>query len=177
MKKFLHEENFTCVGYIKKTYGYKGDVKLEIDEHFDDDVFKSKFLFIDIDGFKVPFRVLNFDKKSNILVQFYNTDDIDKANKLIGKDLYLLEKDIRYAKHYLKNQINQNKFKGYQVHDKNSDKTYAILDLREFPQQVMVTVMVHDKEILIPLNEQFIERINDHEKIIYMDLPEGLLDL
>ena len=38
-------------------------------------------------------------------------------------------------------------------------------------------VSYKETEILFPLNEDFIVEIDDEEKILTLDLPEGLLDI
>ncbi|MNT82127.1 16S rRNA-processing protein RimM [compost metagenome] len=52
-----------------------------------------------------------------------------------------------------------------------------ILEVNEYPQQFVATVLYQETEILFPLNEDFIVEIDDEEKILTLDLPEGLLDV
>jgi 16S rRNA processing protein RimM len=44
------------------------------------------------------------------------------------------------------------------------------------PQQEMAFLDYRGREVLIPLNEQLIISIDETQKHILMDLPEGLLD-
>ena len=52
-----------------------------------------------------------------------------------------------------------------------------IEDIEEYPQQEMAVLKYKEKTILIPLIESFIEREDEANKRIYINLPEGLLDL
>ena len=45
------------------------------------------------------------------------------------------------------------------------------------PQQVIAWVVVNQKKIAIPLAEGLIQEVDDLKKKIYMDLPEGILEL
>jgi len=61
------------------------------------------------------------------------------------------------------------------------DKTHGVLgeikEIIEYPQQEMAAIIIKEKEVLIPLNEQLILEIDEEKKLISMDLPEGLLNL
>ena len=41
----------------------------------------------------------------------------------------------------------------------------------------MAVIEVNERELLIPLHEQLILNIDREEKIISMEIPDGLLDL
>jgi 16S rRNA processing protein RimM len=53
----------------------------------------------------------------------------------------------------------------------------VISEIEEYPQQEMATINYNKKDILIPLNEQFIIKLDNKKKVIEMELPEGLLEL
>ncbi|MEM6699798.1 MAG: hypothetical protein AAF599_15455 [Bacteroidota bacterium] len=53
----------------------------------------------------------------------------------------------------------------------------VIEEVIEMPQQEMAVINYKDKEVLIPMNEDFILEILEEEKILKVELPEGLLDL
>jgi 16S rRNA processing protein RimM len=45
------------------------------------------------------------------------------------------------------------------------------------PHQEMAVVNHHNKEVLIPLNEELIINIDTTKRLIIMNLPEGLVQL
>ena len=61
--------------------------------------------------------------------------------------------------------------------DKETDAVYEILRVEEYPQQLMAVVQPGDKEILIPLSDQLITSIDKPNRVLMMNIPEGLLDL
>ena len=176
-KQFLHEKEFIRVGVVRKSYGYRGDVKLGVDDIFEEDVLASEFLFLDIDGFRVPFRVVDRDAPRDLVVRFKDVDDTDETANVINRDIFLLVEDIEYAKDELKEMNQRHVLIGYRIHDQTSNSNFLIADLQEFPQQIMAVVDNQGKELLIPLNDEFIEHINEEEQVVHMNLPEGLLDL
>ena len=173
----MHEQQFVNVGFIRKAYGYKGEVKIAVEGPFEQDLLNSTFLFIAIDGFMVPFKINGFNATKDIIISFERMDSSSEMETIIGKNLFLLEHDIIHAKEHLGNQNLVNKFIDYQIHDKQSGSTFSIKDVREFPQQIMAVINVDDKELLVPFNDQFIVSIDEKAKMVYMDLPKGLLEL
>jgi 16S rRNA processing protein RimM len=66
---------------------------------------------------------------------------------------------------------------GFTAHDEKLGELGVILSVQEFPQQFVATVNYQNKEILFPLNEDFIVEIDEEEQLLYLDLPDGLLDV
>jgi 16S rRNA processing protein RimM len=52
-----------------------------------------------------------------------------------------------------------------------------ILELIEQPHQLLCRLEIEGKEVLIPLNEEFLKKINHKQKEVVVDLPDGLLDI
>lgn len=67
--------------------------------------------------------------------------------------------------------------KGFIAVDETLGELGEIIEVNEYPQQFVATVNYQNKEILFPLNEDFIVEIDDEENILTLDLPEGLLDI
>ena len=54
---------------------------------------------------------------------------------------------------------------------------YNIIDIVENKNQDLFEVVVNEKRILIPIVDEFIVNIDNDNKKIVMNLPEGLTDL
>lgn len=52
-----------------------------------------------------------------------------------------------------------------------------ILELVEQPHQLLCRLDINGKEVLIPLHEQTLKKINHTKKEVLVELPEGLLDI
>lgn len=61
--------------------------------------------------------------------------------------------------------------------DQNAGEIGHITEVLEMPQQEMAAVQYQGREVLIPLNEQFIIEVDHATQKVLMDLPEGLLNL
>ncbi len=52
-----------------------------------------------------------------------------------------------------------------------------IIRIEEYPQQEIAVCIFNEKEVMIPLNPDFIESIDDVQKSILVSLPDGLIDV
>jgi 16S rRNA processing protein RimM len=60
----------------------------------------------------------------------------------------------------------------------NKNKTLGVIDdVFNMPANKLARVMQGQKELLIPLHNNFIVKIIKSKKEIHFDLPDGLLDL
>jgi len=93
---------------------------------------------------------------------------------LLKKKLYL---PIAQKPERDENEFFYTDLKGFTAIDETLGELGEIIEVNEYPQQFIATVLYKGTEILFPLNEDFIIEIDDEEKILTLGLPEGLLDI
>ena len=85
--------------------------------------------------------------------------------------------DEQYDTFDIENNANLS-FIGFEVHDKLYGYIGIIENILEYPGQEIFEIRgLSKEEILIPFNENFIEKISKIKKKIFVVTPEGLLDL
>lgn len=96
----------------------------------------------------------------------------EAAVKLTQKEIWLPEPDFKKfaAKTAPASLL------GYQVLD-NENALGEILEVIEQPHQLLCRIEMQGKEVLIPLNEEFLKKIDHRKKQVLVSLPEGLLDI
>lgn len=52
-----------------------------------------------------------------------------------------------------------------------------ILEVIEQPHQVLCVILLDGKEALIPVHEDSLEKIDAKNRKVYVELPDGLLDI
>lgn len=171
----MKKEEAFYIGYITKTKGLKGEVQLyfEFDAYEDLDL---DVVFADMNGKMVPFFVESHKLYPNSTGLFYfdDIDHIDKAQVLVKKKIYL---PLTKMPERDEDDFTYNDLKGYIVSDQTKGELGEIIAVNEYPQQFVATLVYQEKEILFPLNEDMINEIDEEEKTLLVDLPEGLLDL
>ena len=171
----MNVEDCFEIGYISKTRGLKGEVQVSFS--FDEpEKLKIKSVFIEINNKLVPFFVDTY-KIPMPQVGYFTFEDIYHVDKA---------QNITKRKIFLPNRLKQNRKKeeflytdlvGFTADDLQNGDLGVITEVREYPQQFLATVNYKEKEVLIPLNEAFITKLDIESKTISFNLPEGLLDL
>src|ERR1041385_6403019 len=162
------------IGTIIKTRGLKGELQLYVDlENLDAINFTA--VFIDMAGKLVPYFVQSVKYQKNTAWLFLeDVDTIEKASKLVKRDVYLSSKLKPKKK---KTEFTLKDLKGFIAIDENEGELGEILEIQELPQQFIATVNYQNREVLFPLNETIIKGIDLEGGEVYVDLPEGLLDI
>jgi 16S rRNA processing protein RimM len=162
----------TLVGKIHAKHGYDGRLSIECFATSNKIISKGNYLFVIIDGKGVPFCIADVNK-SQELIKLKGIDTEEKAKALIG-----LSFGVPSSKKM--SVIPQtNALVGFRIHDNSSGFSGEITQVETLPQGMMFTLVGADPNnpVLIPLVESWISQINEKTSTIYMDLPEGLIDL
>ena len=172
--KQIRKEKLSRIGFISRSHGYKGKLSCVTDIARPEKLIKLDFLFIMVNGLPVPFSIEEIEvNNTDFFVKLEYIESDVEAKKYLGKELYA--EKIRENK---KNVIMSWKdLKGYKAIDETYGELDVITEVLEYPTQYIGKCMVNEKEVLFPLNDDVVTEIDDSEKIIYLDLPEGLLDI
>ncbi len=176
MDKFkrLYKEDFTRIGIIRKSHGYKGHAKISVDDLYLGDLKNQTFVFIKIDGYKVPFRIESLEVARDTIIKFKNCDSSEAMDNYQLLELYLLTEDIQHIEST--GDLKKDSYLSMNIIDKEHGDLGKIVRVDEYPQQLMaILINKNHDEIMIPLHEALITHFAPEENNIYMDLPEGLI--
>lgn len=175
----LNVKDFTEVGYISKSHGYRGNLIVKVNEAFPENIATIDFIFIEIDGGLVPFRISEVQLKNNDNAFFHLVDiDTDElSNTLIGCNVFFDTNDIPVTEDYGESDSYRIVIKGYLLVDNRIGNIGYITDVLSYKSSDVIQIIIDKKEILIPYNEELIISIDDDKEIIVMDLPEGILQI
>ncbi len=172
----LDDEPFVEVGYIRKGHGYKGHARVVIFDDWVADFNKQAFIFLQIDGYKVPYYIEERQSGKDLIVKLEHIDSVEALKKYHRYPLYLLEKDIQYGAQQLESKTQLSSLISKHIHDATLGDLGPIIRIDEYPQQEMAILKRKDgAEILIPLHPELISGIDEEKGIVRMDLPEGLI--
>jgi 16S rRNA processing protein RimM len=165
----------TEAGRILKTFGYKGEMIAQVRAEFIDIIVKEGSVFIETDEELVPFFIEYVEEGNQDLFtfKFEEIDDVGQAKEFTGNTLWLplsvIPEDIT-TKDLLVD------IKGYRVIDRNYGEVGIAEEVIEMPQQSILRIHKEKKEILLPVNEQFVLGIDRKKKQIHIDAPAGLIE-
>ncbi|MCX6256570.1 MAG: hypothetical protein NTW49_01495 [Bacteroidia bacterium] len=137
---------------------------------------ESSYLFVDVHGCLVPFFIeeISFkgDHSAAVLLRFL---DSEKKSKEISGCLFYIDPTFQIKKKR-KNDPSVDLL-GYTVSDIVHGELGIVSDIIIYPGNPLLSIMKEDKEILVPLAEDFIVKIDRRKKYIEIQAPEGLIDL
>ena len=167
-------EDVYHIGRLGKPHGVRGEITFM----FTDDVFDrvdADYLIIDIDGILVPFFIDEYRFKSNetALMIFDGITTEEQARELTNCEVYF----PRTLSDHAEEEMTWNELVGYQVTDIHEGVIGKIVDVDDSTENILFYVDYNGKTVLLPAADDLIIEIDNQEKIITTELPEGLLDL
>lgn len=169
------KDNYFCLGRVIKLHGYKGEVVFLLDTDNPWEYSELDKVFLNMDGSLVPWFIKNIRISEKLaIVALEDISDPDQAGKLLKKDIYL---PLDSLDELQGNDFYYHEIIGFGVHDKRLGDMGTVEEVLERPEQELIRIMKEKKEILIPLVNDMIRRVDRKKKILYLDTPEGLIDL
>lgn len=165
---------YTRVGNFLKPQGTNGELRVDVDDKFWDDVIQGDHLFIKYNGNFIPYFVEYFREANHLLVKLEDIDTPESAAFFTLKEAFFRDKDINSDTGTIT--LSKMGWEGYFVLN-NGVIIGQITEIQEFPLQIMAFVNDSDKNFMIPLVTEWIIDINDDDKIIQMKLPDGLVEM
>lgn len=176
----MAEQPYVLIGHTRKAHGIAGELKLSIEERYVEDFLKNERIFLDVKGTKIPYFVANVRGKGEMILQLEDVSDRDAALMLQGREVFLREKDLLHDSEreleFEEETLEYEHLNGYTLVDQTLGAIGIIDEILEMPQQEMAFLKYRNREVLVPLNDQLIVRVDESARQVIMDLPDGLLD-
>jgi len=162
-------------GKLVAVHGLKGELVLKHELGKKSSLKDVKAVFIEDkkDSFFPWFVESTRIKNDNeVYIKLEGVDTREAAAKLSQKETWLSEEDFKRlsAKSAPANLL------GYMIIN-NKEKLSEILEVIEQPHQLLCRLELNKKEALIPINENFLKKIDHKKKEVIVELPEGLIDI
>lgn len=159
----------TQIGYFSKTHGIKGELVLKHSVNFTiEDV---KAIFIETATGKAPYFVKEIKSSNNgLIVCLEDINSIEKAKSFVGKSVFIHSEFVD-----LTSQADD--WIGFEVIDNIHGNLGKIINVNDSGSQTLVTINYNSKEIILPLVEDLIEKIDEDKKQIFYKSPEGLINI
>jgi len=168
--------DFIILGKLSRCNRKTGELTLAFEGPEQEPLPEFGMLFIEIDGGLVPFFISAIRSKSrdNCLVLFEDYSDPEKARQLVGNRVFLSQDQVGELS---ENQFYPGEIIGYEVIDEMHGSIGLVEQVLENLQQEILQIRFRKKEILIPLVEVIFKKINRRQKKLFINAPDGLIDL
>jgi len=172
----MKKEDCFYLGKIVKKYSFKGEVLAKLDtdqpelyEHLD-------AIFVSIGNSLIPFFIQSSQlHKSELLrLKFEEVETEEDADAILKCDLYL---PLELLPKLEDNKFYYHEIIGFKVVDTNFGNVGIIKAINDSTAQALFEIDRDGVEILVPMNDHFIKRVDKEKKTITIETPPGLIEL
>jgi 16S rRNA processing protein RimM len=177
----MAEPQYVTIGRTRKAHGLSGELKVFIEERYLEDFMKNERIFLEVKGVKIPYFIASVRGGGEMILKLEEVDNRDTATLLQAREVMLREQDILpdHSREYEVEEeegLEYEHLAGYTLIDETLGEVGVIDEVLEMPQQEMAFLKYKKREVLVPLNAQFILSVDEPNRRVHMDLPDGLLD-
>lgn len=168
----LRKEDFVYYGKFLKPHGTKGEIGLEGDSILLGE--ECDFVACDIDGILVPFffETRRTKNRDTLIVKIERMESAEEVRFLTNREVYIPREWTEDSE-----ALSWSFFRGFIAVDENLGELGEITDIDESTINTLFVIDNDGEEILVPAQEEFITGIDQENREILFNLPEGLVTL
>ncbi len=171
-------EPLVPIGHTRKAHGVHGELHVQVVPRYLEDLLQVEFIFLELPDGLVPFRVESVRMDRWPILKLEDVELRDEALPLTSRPLLLAEKDL-IPDDQRQLEVDTLAFawaEGYTLIDERLGRIGRIEEVREFPQQEMAIISYKKRELLVPLHQALISKVDEQQRQLWMRLPIGLID-
>ena len=172
----MQKKDCFYLGKIVTKYSFKGELIIKLDTDEPELYSQMDAVFLQLGSNLLPFFIerCSLQKGNQLRVKFEDVNSEADANALLKSEVYLPL--------YLLPKLEGNKFYYHEVmnftmNDVNYGEVGTIVGINDTTAQALFEVKNGDIEILIPMIDDFIKKIDRENKIVLIEAPDGLINM
>lgn len=169
------KEELHALGYFSKLHGYKGELTAVLDTTNQHDYKDLKTLFVEVKGQLIPYFVELLESKTNtsVKVKLEGIETEQAAKQLVKCSFFIQPEFISEADN---DRLSLRAIAGYKVIDEKLGPIGVVDHIEESPVNPLLVIRTETKEILLPLHEDFFQKIDRRKKQVHIAAPDGLIE-
>ncbi len=172
----MQKENCFYLGKIVKKYSFKGELLVKLDTDDPQMYSEMESVFVEIKKNLIPFFIekSSLHKSTLLRVKFEDVDTDQGASDMIGMHLYL---PLTMLPKLTGTQFYYHEIIGFSVEDREFGHVGTITGVNDNSAQALFEIDRDGKQVLIPINDDFIKSLDRENKNILLEVPNGLIEL
>lgn len=164
------------LGYVAKSRGLKGDFQIFLDVSNPEEYTNLESVFVEINKQLVPFFLehIQLQPKGKAVIRIEGDLDPQMIKEITGSQLYL---PLSLLPPLSGNHFYYHEIKGFMLIDQTFGKIGTIEKVQESTAQDLLVAKHKGKEVLVPLLDDTIVRVDREAKEIEVQTPTGLIEL
>ena len=172
----MRKEDCFYLGKIVRKHSFRGEVVIKLDTDEPELYQEMESIFVDLGNNLVPFFIQKslLQKGNQLRVRFEGIENEEDADAILKSDVYLpisLLPKLEGDKFYYHEVI------GFTVIDTNYGEVGKLVNINDKAAQPLFEIERDDKEIFIPMIDDFIKKVDREKNTILVETPEGLIEL
>tara|TARA_X000001036_G_scaffold440106_1_gene494485 strand:- start:3559 stop:4083 length:525 start_codon:yes stop_codon:yes gene_type:complete len=170
------KEDCFFLGTIVGKYSFKGEVLIKLETDSPKSYLDLEAVLVNNPHGLVPFFIdsARLHKTSLLRVKFEGVSNETEADQLIKKKVFLPLDQLPKLEG---NRFYYHEIKDFIAIDQFEKKIGVIKSVNDSGPQALFMIDNNGTEILIPVHDNFITKLNREKKRIYLNLPDGLLEI
>jgi 16S rRNA processing protein RimM len=172
----MRKEDCFYLGKIAKKFSFKGEVLIYLDTDEPELYENMESVFVELNNNLVPFFIENSSLHKNdfLRIRFEDVKNEEEADRLLGCAIYL---PLKMLPKLTGNKFYFHEVIGFEIEDKRLGVFGIIQSVNDTSAQPLFEVLNGEVELLIPMIDAFLVKIDRANKKVVMDLPEGLIEM
>lgn len=172
----MNKDSCFQLGYIAKVHGLYGEMVVVLDVDFPEKYENIEHVFVAQNSRLVPYFLDHFILQPNnkALTKFEGFEDVDEAASLVGSELYLPLKDLPSLN---EDQYYFHELIGFTVLDEVHGELGLVKQIYDLQTQDLIGLEYKGREVLVPIQDGVILKVDKAEKQVFCRLPDGLLEI
>ena len=168
-------DSYFQLGYIVKSHGLKGEVTAFLDSDEPYAYREMESVFVEQQQRLIPFFIKQLKVQGNkAVISFEGISSVEQANALKSAKLWLpldVLPELEDEQFYFHEII------GYEVIDSVSGSIGKVKSVYDSGAQDLLAVESQEKEILIPIVDSIVTKVDKEKEQILVSVPQGLIEL
>ena len=172
----MQKEDCFYLGNIVSKYSFKGEVLVKLDTD-DPEIYENmESVFVSLGNNLVPFFIKRCRlHKSNLLrIDFEEVKSESDADRIMKSGLYL---PLTMLPKLTGNKFYYHEVIGFTVIDSVRGDIGIIQSVNDTTAQALFEIQKEDKQLLIPINDDIVTKVDRENNTVFVKTPEGLVDL
>lgn len=164
------------MGKIVSKYSFKGEVLVKLDTDEPEIYENMESVFVSLGNTLVPFFIekCTLHKSSLLRIHFENVENEAEADNIMGAALYL---PLKFLPKLTGNKFYYHEVIGFILNDAIHGNIGTINGVNDITAQALFEAEKDGKQLLLPITDDIVKKVDRKNKTIHVIAPEGLVEL
>jgi 16S rRNA processing protein RimM len=175
-KRLMRKEDCFYLGKIVSKYSFKGELLIKLDTDEPEEYENLESVFISLGNSLVPFFIeqSSLHRSDLLRVRFEEINDEADADRILGSEIYL---PLEFLPKLSGNKFYYHEVIGFSLIDSIHGNIGTVTAVNDSASQALFEAEKDGKQLMIPINDDIITKIDRANRKIMVNTPQGLVSL